>query len=121
MKVVLCRAPDEQKQFGDAIQRDISAVIDALRADGVQVSATWFAMDAVDAGGGTTGALSLLGPLGIAAIGAFAGWLKGRSGRTVKLKVGDVEGEAHSVEELKDVFALAPNVRQANETKRIHE
>ena len=52
--------------------------------------------------------LSVLAPAVVGGAGAVVvGWLNSRSGRKVKMKVGDFEAEAGSVIELKKVIRLA--------------
>lgn len=57
----------------------------------------------------------LLGVLAPAAIGGAAaiavGWLNSRSGRKVKVKMGDLEAEAGSAAELEEVIRLAQRYR----------
>jgi hypothetical protein len=77
-------------------------------------------MDSVDAVGGFTGEfvalVKTLGPPGIAALG---GWVAGRSGRKVRLKIGDVEAEAGTREEVEKLLAMARDHKQDDEPKRI--
>jgi hypothetical protein len=58
--------------------------------------------------GGTTylPLLTVLAPYGVAVITALGGWLAGRSGRKVRIKIGDTEVEAGSVKELEQLLAV---------------
>jgi hypothetical protein len=75
-------------------------------------------MDAVDAVGGATGEFlafaKILGPATIAALG---GWLAGRDGRKVKIKVGEIEAEANSVKELDEVLERVGKIKHDNEPR----
>jgi hypothetical protein len=97
-------------------------VFTAFRNEGIKIQTTARTMDAVDAVGGATGQFlafaKLLGPATIAAVG---GWLAGRNGRKVKIKVGEIEAEANSVEQLDEVLERVGRIKRANEPKRIHE
>jgi len=78
-------------------------------------------MDAVDAGGGMTGELTILAStIGVAgtALGAF---LKGRYGRKVKLRVSptETEVEAGTPEEVERLLAIAQDYKKADASKRI--
>lgn len=61
-------------------------------------------------------ALSSLGLGGI--IGA---WLTAKYGRKVRLKVGEIEAEAHTPEEVEKLLARAQEIQQRNQPKVIHE
>ena len=52
---------------------------------------------------------------------ALATWIGTRAGRKVKIKVGEVEIEAGSAKEVKDLLDQAQEFKRANEPKRIHE
>jgi hypothetical protein len=57
--------------------------------------------------------LGLLGPPAMTALaGVAVGWLQGRAGRKVRMKVGDTEMEARTVAELREMVALAATARQ---------
>lgn len=113
IKIVLKRSPEDGPQFGREHQADISKVFSAFHDDGIKIQATAFAMDAVDAVGGATGEfLALAKILGPAAIAGLSGWLAGRNGRKVKIKVGDVEAEANSVKELDEVLKRVEKIKR---------
>ncbi|SAL85764.1 hypothetical protein AWB68_07796 [Caballeronia choica] len=53
-----------------------------------------------------------LGPNLITALAAAAGvWISGRSGRKVRLKVGDIEAEARTIEEVEQLLKRAQAVQ----------
>jgi hypothetical protein len=66
--------------------------------------------------------LVLAKTLGPAAIAAIGGWLAGRNGRKVRIKIGDIEAEARTPEEVEKLLAIARDIKREGEPKRIvHE
>ena len=63
--------------------------------------------------------LEKLGPLGLA--GIAGAWIQAKNGRKVRLKVGDLEAEAQSVEEVERLLVRAQEIQQRNQPKAIHE
>lgn len=53
--------------------------------------------------------------------GALGAWLHARYGRKVRLKIGDIEAEAQTREEVEKLLARALEIQQHIEPKRIHE
>jgi hypothetical protein len=54
----------------------------------------------------------------LAAVGvAVAAWLQGRYGRKARLKIGDIEAEARTVEEVTELIARAKKFRQPAKNK----
>jgi len=53
--------------------------------------------------------------------GVFGVWLQARSGRRVRLKVGEIEVEAQTVEEVERLLACAQEILQRNQAKAIQE
>jgi hypothetical protein len=58
---------------------------------------------------------------GATVVAAVAAWLHGRSGRKVRLKVGEVEAQAQTVEEVEKLLKQAQEIQQRNQPKAIHE
>ena|SRR6267154_5904402 len=115
MTFTLKRSPDDAPQFSQEHQASIAAVFAAFRNEGLDIRATAFAMDAVDSAGGATGDfLALAKALGPPIVAALTGWLAGRSGRKVRVKVGDIEAEAHSVKELDKILARIATIAHDN-------
>ncbi len=122
IKFILKRSPEDEPQFSREYQDEMGKVFTAFRNDGVKVQARAFAMDAIDAVGGATGEfLAFAKVLGPASIAALGGWLAGRNGRKVRIKVGEIEAEANSVEQLDHVLERVAKIKRDNEPKRIHE
>jgi hypothetical protein len=46
--------------------------------------------------------------------GALGAWLASRSGRKVRIKIGDIEAEAHTQEEVEKLLAHAQEIQQQN-------
>ena len=63
-------------------------------------------------------AAQAIGPVVGTVVGA---WLGARSGRKVRLQVGDIEAEAHTAEELDALLVRAQQIKQASEPKLINE
>ena len=65
--------------------------------------------------------LTLTDKIGPALIAGIAGWLHGRSGRKVRLKVGDIEAEAPTTEDVEKLVALVEEIQQRNRRKALEE
>jgi hypothetical protein len=122
IRFILKRSPEDEPQFSREYQAEMGKVFTAFHNEGIKIQTTAFAMDAVDAFGGATGEFlafaKILGPATIAAVG---GWLAGRNGRKVKIKVGEIEAEANSVKQLDEVLERVEKINRDHEPKRIHE
>jgi hypothetical protein len=118
----LKRSPEDDALFSREYQTSMGKVFSAFHNEGVKTIVTGFAMDAVDALGGATGEfLAFAKTPGPATIAALDGWLAGRNGRKVKIKVCDIEAEASSIKQLDEVLERAGRIKCDNEAKRIHE
>jgi hypothetical protein len=62
--------------------------------------------------------IPMIGPIVGTATGA---WLHARYGRKVRLKAGELEAEAQTVEEVERLLARAQEIHQRNQPKVIHE
>lgn len=119
--LILKPAPDEPPLRSAEFQKALSEFARSLRAKDVQVASRSFAFDAVHGGGGLTGTFGLafftlppnLRSVIAAAVGAF---LHNKYGRRARLKYGDVEAEASSVEEVEKLLRLVPK----KESKQPH-
>jgi L-alanine-DL-glutamate epimerase-like enolase superfamily enzyme len=59
----------------------------------------------------------LAAPALAAAATAAVAWLQGRSGRKVRLKVGDTEAEARTVGELREMLSMAQDLKKKSSEK----
>ena len=122
MNISLRRAPDEGKDPRDpAFQAELGQFSRRLHIAGLKVSQRGMAFDSVEHLGYplpeftvafVSGASTVIG----AALGA---WLKGRYGRKARLKVGDIEAEAQTVEEVEKLLATAQAFQARQELKKI--
>jgi hypothetical protein len=95
---------------GDHIElhHDVMSLMSALReADEVKITRHVMLRKSLDLGSLDLPEMTVLAPVATAIIGAFGGWFAARTGRKVRLKVGDLEAEAHSIEDVQKLFALA--------------
>jgi hypothetical protein len=63
--------------------------------------------------------IKVLGKFGPAVIAAIAGWLHGRAGRKVHLKVGDIEADAPTMKEVEALFARAQEIQERNQKPKL--
>ena len=63
-------------------------------------------------------AMTVAGTIATTTLGA---WLRNRYGRKVRIKVGDIEAEASTAEEIDQLLLRAQALKQAIEPKRIYE
>jgi hypothetical protein len=124
IKIKLERAPDDPPENDPKFQNELREFSKSLRAAGVDFSQRGRTFDAVDAHGYALAeyAIKQLAPVAIPAItGAIGILLQARYGRKVRLKVGDIEAEARTPEEverlLKSAAALQDRAAEANKEK----
>lgn len=108
VRFYLVHAPDEPPTFSAEGQSGLWGVMSALREHHIDADTPVMALDAVDAHGGYTGEIAVLiqavSPILTGILGA---WLQSKAGRKVRLKVGDVEVEARTVEEAEQLLERA--------------
>ncbi|ASW04438.1 hypothetical protein [Paraburkholderia aromaticivorans] len=93
-----------------AFQSELRTFHGSLRAADVRFLLRARTFDALDAPGYALGeyVIKELGPAAIGVIGTAVGaWIAGRSGRKVRLKVGDIEAEARTIEEVEQLLQRA--------------
>ncbi len=109
VKLYLVSAPDDPPTFSTEYQTEMRQVIAALHANKVEADAPFMTMDSVDATGGYIGEIVV--PLVTAFAPVFTGimgaWVQSRFGRKFRLKDGDIEVEAPSLEGVKELHAMA--------------
>ncbi|EGH98771.1 MULTISPECIES: hypothetical protein [Pseudomonas syringae group] len=102
LKLKLTAAPTESNVRDPGYQQDLASVRTALLEAGILHSERRMMYDAPGVEGYAIGqyvieAATIAGPIVGVAVGA---WLKGRAGRKVRLKVGDIEVEAFTQAEV---------------------
>lgn len=112
VELKLIGGPDDGLGRSDEYQAELSEVADALRAQdpglgvgsGIQKAAgmsSWltgdFIIHAISVGTAATVAVKTVVPV-------LVEYVKAKAGRTIKIKKGDIEVEAHSVEEVRKVL-----------------
>lgn len=112
-EITLGRAPDDPPEYNQKYQDELTAFARSLDAAGVEHSQWSIALHTADAGGWPVGHFALsFGPPAIAALAAVTGaWLQARYGRKIRLKVGDVEAEARTMAEIKQLLEQAAAFR----------
>jgi len=105
--LILAAAPDDPAVADPEYQRGLRAVSGALRDAGILYSQRRMTFDADGAAGYSVGqyVISLAqvaGPVIGVAVGA---WITARSGRKLRIKVGDIELEANSPAEIDHLVA----------------
>lgn len=104
-------------------QQGLEGVVSSLGAQGVKVSSL---VDLEESAGSTgtpllgTFTIELAKAAGptLAAVGvAVAAWVQGRYGRKARLKIGDIEAEARTVEEVEKLISRAKKFRQPTKSK----
>ncbi len=108
-RIKLIPSAEDGELFAAECQARVRAFFQQLRDAGVIAHPAAFAMN----GGGTSGALIgefvlPFAQIAGAAIGiAVADWLQERAGRTLRVKVGDVEVAANTMQELEQLLDQA--------------
>jgi hypothetical protein len=100
-------------------QSAIREVISALKANKIEADMPFMVMDSVEATSGYTGEIAVL----IQAVspiltGILAAWLQSKAGRKVRLKVGDIEVEARTVEEADQLLQRAQALQASQESAK---
>ena len=118
----LVKAEDEPGGGDEAFQQELSRFGAALRADSIPYNQSALALDAVDAHGFPLPefvvAMKVLGPPAITAIAGYAvAWIQGRSGRRVRIKIGEIEAEGRTIEEVTQLLEKAASFQDRNKSE----
>lgn len=108
-QVAVTPAPNEEL-FSPEFQDVLGGVLHGLQAQGLEVSVQMRFHDAADTGGmWSLGQFTIEGAkiVSPALTGILGAYLGARMGRKVKLKTGNIEVEAHSIEELQQLLKIA--------------
>ena len=125
LNLILLPAPDDPPWRSDVCQGEIRAFAELLSAHGVEHSSS--SLDLREAWSPEPLQVIYLGEFTVKLvativpplIAALAGWLQGRYGRRVRLRVGDLEAEAPSITEVERLFARAQEISDSKREPRI--
>lgn len=109
VSIRLVRSQDDTAAFGADYQGELRQFRDAVDASGIAISPRIAVFDSVGAIGGFTG--EFLIPMTQAFVpfltAAVVAWVGRRNGRKLRLKVGDIELEGNTEEDIKLLVAKA--------------
>jgi hypothetical protein len=113
VQIRLVGSPDDPVISDPAYQKELRGFSSSLHEAGIAFSQRGMAFDSADAMGHPLGEyfVSLAGIVGPVVGVAIGAWIQGRAGRKVKLKVGDIEIEAASQEEVEALLKKALQVK----------
>ena len=126
LTLTLIPAPDDPPLKTPAYQAGLREFEQGLQSNGLEVSSIIELREAwtpVPTSAPYLGdfIIKLAGQVGPPLIAGIVGWLHGRSGRKVRLKVGEIEVEAPTMKEVERLVSLIPEIQQRNQPKVIHE
>ena len=114
IEIYLRRASDDPPVRDEAFQRELVVFAKGLRSGGIPYSQRAMAFDSAAALGYPLAEFIIkeLGPPAFTLLAALAGhWVAARNGRKVRLKVGDIEAEAGTAEEVLVLLERAHDLR----------
>ncbi|TGB31561.1 hypothetical protein [Burkholderia thailandensis] len=121
VRFYLRQAPDESPTFSVEGQAALRKVVTAIRENQIKVDAPVMALDSAEAVGGFTGEIAVLiqavSPILTGILGA---WLQSKAGRKVRLKIGDIEVEARTVEEADQLLQRGLALQASQESAKGH-
>ena len=111
------RASDDLHKNDPAFQEELSSFSEALRATGANHSQYAIVFDADEGGGYPLAqfAIVVVPPVVSAAAAVCGAWVQARYGRKVRLKIGDVEAEGRTAEEIERLLEQAAEFQSARE------
>ena len=113
IKMELVRSPDDPKRNDPLYVSEVMATAQRLMNSGIRFSQRGMAFDAV-AGGGFPLAdftLQVIQATAPALAAVLTAWIARKPGRKVKMKVGSIELEANSAEEIKNLIKSAMELK----------
>ena len=118
IRFYLVNASDDAPTFTADGQVVLRSVMAALKENKIEADAPFMTLDSADAVGGYTGEIAVLvqafSPVLTGILGA---WLQSKAGRKVRFKDGDIEVEAHTVDEVSKLLGMAAELRAKQERK----
>ena len=117
LDLTLLPAPDEGPMSGREVQNAIAGVSRELHRTGVRYSQRGMAFDSADAVGFALPeyVIPLIQAVGPTFVAILVAWLQNRAGRKVRLKVGDVEAEARTAQEVERLLTKAMEMQRAKD------
>jgi hypothetical protein len=113
IEIRLQRAPDDPKVHDPKFQEELRGLSKALHSARIDYSQRGMAIDAADAlGYPLPEFLITLGPAAAALAALCGAWVQARYGRKVRIKIGDVEAEARTIEEIEQLLKRAQAFRE---------
>lgn len=116
--VRLLRTPDDRPERDPAFQQELNRFKESLRAAGIRYSQLGMALDSAVATGYPLAEFIIkeLGPAAVGVLGTAVGaWISGRHGRKVRLKIGDIEAEGRTKEEVIELVKHARTLQDNQE------
>jgi hypothetical protein len=105
-------------EFSDKHQQGVKSVSDALEREGVYVTAYFDMKASAGMSAGLSGLLGIVLPAAMPVVGTIVGaWLTTRNGRKVRVKVGDIEVEAGTPEEVERLLEQALKIKERTDSK----
>lgn len=118
VKIHLENASNEPPTFSVQGQASLQDVIASLKKNKIEADAPIMALDSVDAVGGHTGEIAVLATaFGPVLTGILVAWLQAKAGRKVRLKDGDIEVEARTIEEVGKLLDVVVEQQAKRERK----
>jgi hypothetical protein len=119
VRFYLRQAPDEPPTFSADGQSDLRKVVSALRENHIDADTPFMTLDSAEAVGGYTGEIAvLLQAVSPVLTGILGAWVQSKVGRKVRLKVGDIEVEARTVEEADRLLQRAQALQASQESAK---
>lgn len=118
IRFYLLNASDDPPTFSAEGQVPLRTVMAAFKENEIEVDTPFMTLDSVDVVGGYTGEIAVLAnAFGPVLVGILGAWLQSKTGRKVRLKDGDVEIEAQTVEDVGKLLEMAAEQRAKREEK----
>lgn len=118
VRFYLVNASDDSPTFSTEGQVVLRSVMIALKENKIEADAPFMTLDSADAVGGYTGEIAvLIQAFGPVLTGILGAWLQSKAGRKVRLKDGDIEVEAHTVDEVGKLLDMLAERRAKQEPK----